>query len=961
MNTITNTEFTIIHQNIASFLKKKDELEISLLDLAENNSPVDVICLTEHFVHEEDVSNILLMNYKLSSYYCRREKRGGSCIFTKKHLDCKELTSIKKLSVKSVFECSAIEVAQHKLIVVCIYRTPNINNVDCFMEKLNQLLNKLTNSKNKKIIICGDFNIDVLKDSRLSHDFENTLLSHNLRLEIRQVTRTQSGSCLDNIAHNIYNRSSKVLILNLSDHLAQLLRFPIKRQSDMRHWYIFKRIYNSENLDTFKSLVGKTSFNEVYSCLNVNEAYNKLFDYTDICIECYYHICFPLKKIRISAKQKITWLTNGIRISSKNKRNLYMSSRKSKCEKQLSAYKCYCTIFKKVIDKSQRLQNSKAMYNAVNKTKTAWKIINKNKYMTPKSISKVKYNGKIVTKPTDIANAFNNSYIDQVQKHQFANISLKVNRINKTLQSVYLTPTTPIDIHKITMKLKSTNSTGYDSIPTIVLKHCSFLLARPLSHVINLSLKDGTFPEKLKVSLVKPLFKKGDQLICENYRPVALLPVISKIFERVIHNIIYRFIEKYNILADEQFGFRKGRTTNLAIYDLMKTVTECLNKRIPVMSVFMDMSKAFDFVCHKKLLQKLFAYGIRGPAYALIESYLTNRQQYTEITYINEQRVEKKASSQLQVIKYGVPQGSILGPLLFILYINDLPQVVNEQMVLFADDSTLVIKGNKNRDSYENLTNTSLKHVIEWMNDNNLMINLDKTKCIQFNLRKPPLDNIVKYNEKIVEHVNEIRFLGIQIDSNVRWKQHINNLCKKIYQYVYVLKRLKETVSQQSALIAYHAYVSSNLRYGIIHWGNAAACDLMPLFKAQKKTVRALFKVNQQTSCRPLFKKLGLLTLCSIYIYESCIFVKQYINRFTVKMNTHPRPATNVLKILPPSGSKTSFYKKTIYTMAPKMFNKLPDILKGEKLTLFKVKLSKLLKEKCYYNLNEFFMDTLTV
>lgn len=288
-------------------------------------------------------------------------------------------------------------------------------------------------------------------------------------------------------------------------------------------------------------------------------------------------------------------------------------------------------------------------------------------------------------------------------------------------------PTTPNDILNIIKKLKSTNSTGYDDISTNVLKYVSTKLAPILSHIINLCISHGVFPEKLKFTVIKLIFKKGDRNEMSCYRPIALVPILSKVFEKVIHENIYNYFEAHNLLANEQIGFRKGKRINMAIFKFLRNIMVELDKKNYSCALYMDLTKAFDYVDHNTLLNKLYAYGIRGNVYDLIKSYLSNRKQSTQITRLNYSNKKLTTyESNYKNNNFGVPQGSVLGPLLFIIYINDLPGVTPNNTVLFVDDSTIMFTG-RDKGQMEIEINNSLNNIVKWLISNNLKINLSKT------------------------------------------------------------------------------------------------------------------------------------------------------------------------------------------------------------------------------------------
>jgi hypothetical protein len=304
----------------------------------------------------------------------------------------------------------------------------------------------------------------------------------------------------------------------------------------------------------------------------------------------------------------------------------------------------------------------------------------------------------------------------------------------------------------------------------------------------------------------------------------------------------------------------------------------------------------FIFPSTTLLLDKIFKYGIRGPAYSWIESYLSNRQQCTQVNKtVN--KVVTTFSSSYKTNKFGVPQGSILGPLLFLLYINDLPDSTKHDCVLFADDTAVIIEG-RHVEEFESDINDALRDVVEWLDMNHLKINLSKTKFMQFKSIKSKIHHLqIKHNADTVEEVKSITFLGVNLDTHCNWKEHVEVVCKKVNKFIFALWRLKQTVSLQTALTTYHAYIMSVLRYGILMWGNSVDADRA--FIAQKKCVRTLCGVNKREPCRPLFKKLNLLSLPCLYIFETANFVKKHIVLFNIIDKETTRPQRRYRLALP--------------------------------------------------------------
>lgn len=943
-----------MHQNIAGLISKADLLTVCLQELAEKDMEVDILCITEHFMKQDLEYQLCIPNYCLAACFSRKEsKRGGACILIKNGLQWRELPKISKISSVGVFECCAIELIDHNTVIVCIYRVPNANNFNECVDKIAILLRTLTKKCHKNVIIAGDFNIDVLKRNKHSIEFENLLLNFDFKLALNEPTRLESQTCIDNFAHN-FNKPCKTTVLEfaLSDHTAQLLKFPIKKICAVDRWRIIRRDYCRENLIKFRNHLSSLTFSELYGTNDPNAAYNYFIELFTLL----YDLCFPYVGITVKIKKKLNWISRGIKICSKKKRQLLWQYRLKPSLSNKTRLKNYAKKYKKIIKLTQRAQNSYKVKTAENKSKTIWQIIKQNKLNLPKPfIDKIRLNNKTVTEPNHIADLFNNYFIDKIEPIKNAGSGVTQHILNKK-DSMFMAPSTPHDVFKIIRTLRNTNSVGYDGISTRILKAVAYEISTPLSYIINLSITVGVFPEALKKSVVKPLFKKENRELMQNYRPISLISIISKIFEKYMHRQLNSYVEKNNIICNEQKGFREKKTINMAIYDFLQTVMTNMDHNIPVCAIFCDMTQAFDYVHHSILIKKLEAYGVRGNVLKLFESYLQKRKQITEVSRINlTTKREEIHISQEREVKYGVPQGSVLGPPLFTLYINDLPKSIEQPMSLFADDSVVTIPC-KNRNQYEYDVNKSLISIIKWLNNNNLKMNLNKTKIMHFRQRPLTLINKldIKYNNTNIDSVDTTKFLGLIIDTKLNWKAHIETITKKISSSAYALYTLAEITSVDALLTAYYGLVESVLRYGIIFWGNSTDKDT--IFKAQKKCIRSMFKLETTQSCRPYFEKYKILTLPSIYIIENAMFVRSNPNLFPRMAEVFPRNRRDDTQICIPQ-ARTTLMRKSVFCMAPIIYNKLPKSWKLLSDVQFKLTVKKFLAERAYYTINDFLCE----
>ena len=365
------------------------------------------------------------------------------------------------------------------------------------------------------------------------------------------------------------------------------------------------------------------------------------------------------------------------------------------------------------------------------------------------------------------------------------------------------------------------SAAGYDGIPGSIMKQCAQQYLAELTYIINCSILEGYFPDELKLAKVLPIFKSDDENKIENYRPISILPFFSKVFEKIVANHVIEFLDKHNVLYEKQFGFRKCHSTSHAIITLVEKVSRALDSGKVIVGVFLDLKKAFDTVDHEILLDKLNSYGINKNLHAWFESYLHNRSQFV---FHNNNKSETKH------ITHGVPQGSILGPLLFIIYVNDFSRASDLLFsIMFADDTSVFIEGHSFNEVIESL-NTELKKVSFWLQSNKLTLNVKKSHYMVFHRsRIKHNQTAIKIQNCTINKTDSKKFLGVIIDNKLNWHEHIIYIKNKISKSIGIIYKVRKFVEKQTIKNMYYTFVFPYLIYCNEIWGNACQAYVDPL------------------------------------------------------------------------------------------------------------------------------------
>lgn len=584
-----------------------------------------------------------------------------------------------------------------------------------------------------------------------------------------------------------------------------------------------------------------------------------------------------------------------------------------------------------------------------NKTREIWKIVNHETTAAKKSSEITIYKNDEPIDPEETCEIFNDYFLSVPnlvirELERGLNDNLPNSQVTEILnpETIYLSPITEEETLQCINKLKDKPSSGYDNISSILIKKVKFHLVKPLTFLINKSFEEGIFPNELKIAKVVPIHKDGDNSDIQNYRPISIIPTISKIFEYAILTRLVNFFTKHKILSKNQFGFTKKRSTIDAVITVIEQIIDALERGEVSMAHFLDLSKAFDCVDRGLLLQTLYRYGVRGVAQSLIASYLTNRPQYVSV---------KGSQSRLRETQHGVPQGSILGPFLFIVYTNDL---ISDN-IMYADDTTSLYSDN-NLINLEIIGNTGINELTQNFASLKLMVNPKKTASVIFKPARKvlPFEPTVQIEENVIENSNHFKLLGINIDENLTWTDHIEDLAAKVSSGLFAIRRIVQIANIEASLSVYYALIESHLRYGIVLWGSCSIENRNRIFKLQKRAIRYICGVSSDTHCKEYFIKLKVLSLPSLYILEACLLAKKNLNVLTKVGDKHSYNTRFRNILLTQQHHTTRFEKKPSYK-GTKFYNKLPGYIReAATFNIFKNQLKKFLLEKCFYSASEF-------
>lgn len=941
---ITDTSLKILYVNARSLNTRHVE-EIEQI-IHQSKATIHVIAVTETWVSGAN-KFINITNYT-PTFCSRPNKRGGGvALFVLDHLSDFEVVDSYSndhdsyLNIKLHFKQSYVN-------VLCVYRKPSllVQHLNFFWEKLESFLKNTSNNT----IVVGDFNINLrLKDDDIINTYINLIHGNNFHIcDQLTITRPASQSVLDHVITNNINQEISLYHVE-NDNFDHNMIFiestsikpnkpPIGQNKKILDIEKLKKCLQSQPIELIRD-----STNDMY-----NEFSKKLetsLNTSSRILRIRSKVNTPLKPwINDETLRYINAKNFWYKKMQENQRNHQTNSNELIIPQLTTEYNFWKNKANQHKQQHHKLYFSSKFDKYKKNPLKTWKTINEamtTKKPSQNNITLIDGN-KNTTTSKESAELLNSYFSDagfNLAKHFQSNYQFSTDQTTQTFTEFL--PLTELGVQQVIKHLNNTTATGHDKLSTKIIKSCTDELIKPLTSIINSSLLSGTFPEQLKISKVIPIYKSQNKMIVSNYRPITNSPIVSKIIEKCVKYQLIEHLEENSVLYEKQYGFRPKRNTNVALFDFLVQTQKYLDKSKKVGAVFIDLSKAFDTVDVEILLDKLILIGIGGAALNWFQSYLTERSQFVEIN--NEK-------SSVRPIKYGVPQGSVIGPLLFLIYINSIKEVaLSADVYMYADDIVLLY----NTDNYADLEveiNNDLVSFSNWAYMHKLTVNVTKTKYMIFKTFNNALNLNLHLNNIPVERVYQFKHLGLIIDQNLNWDDHLTCLKKRISPIAGVFWRLKNILTQSTKKQLYYGFFNSHVQYGVMFWSTASAYKVKEIQTLQNRAIRNLFDYKYLHSTTDMHEREEILLIKQLHTQISCKFIQNIIKNAVIS-NTEFKESSS-FHHFPTRGSRRIYLEqsntirhgvKSIYATAATQYNNLPLHLKGLEVQRFKEEINKYL------------------
>lgn len=922
---VSDLNLNILCLNTRSCRNKMDELTQLMLDLKKT---IHVIVFTETWLYTDEICNII----DYTAYHsCREDRGGGVSIFV---LNILRSQLVLELNY-DVNNFLVIEILDYNIKIMGVYNPGR--NVLMFLDKFEQIISRID-----KLIICGDFNLNLLDSSNeLVENYRCRLESLGFlilnSLNPSHATRLSNTICTT-IDHFITNYFDKKMCLitkdterHISDHKTLILsidfcvRKPEKQVT--RYCIRYERFLNNT--------LGQ-SINECSSFRNLTQKLTKIIEENKD--------AFAYKK---SYRIRKPYISRELMLQIEHKNQLYKSYKDAPSNTPLK----YDLFIKYTYERNRVRNKTKLAKENYYKSEIAshkgngrktWELLKELVFQQSKTVLHqniaVEQDGVILDNDKQVSDCFNNYFVNvgnsclhQLTSDEFR--SFMPPEVQTTFHFVHIREDNVI---KIIGNLNSSAASGLDTISVRFVQKCKEYLNVKITELVNEMIDSCVFDDVLKIAKVVPVYKTGNKCEKTNYRPISVLPVLSKICEKVLTQQLSDYFFRNNLIHENQFGFVPKSNTESATLELVNFVVKGLDDGQYVACIFIDLKKAFDCIPHEILLGKLKYYGLSESSVELVTSYLSNRKQICCVNGV---------LSDARNIYNGVPQGSIIGPLLFNIFINDLLKLpLRGFLQCYADDAVSKYRAQSLPQIQEMMQN-DLEIMQQWFSANKMSINTKKTNFMLFTTTHSSPSITLTINNEPLKQVQETNYLGIVIDSRLKWNSHINKVRKKILPYVFAIKRVRKCLGMQSCWQIYNSYILPHLTYLLCIWGSAASTQLNVLRVLQNKAVKSI------RGLPPLYPTNALychkyLSLGDLYRF-SLMYTIYKIKYGIIKSNIEITPATNI-------HSHGTRNRHRFYTTRPRTelasrhilytgivnFNLLPNNIKHETIVMnFKRKL----------------------